>query len=299
MIDEPQVGTEATEAFVTIFDDTYDQPDCRAYFRMMDALGYRNQHHATAAFRAGLAALVRARGITAPRVLDFASSYGIVSLLMRFDVTLGEVLARYRDPAFDAIPPEEVIARDRDWLVGLPCRVPPMHVTGIDIMPNAVAYGRAVGLFDEGFAEDLETSTPSEGLAAALGQVDMIVECGSVAQLMPRALDRLLAAAGPRKPWIMTSPIRGNERAAAGAVLRAHGMVQERLPVPPFVHRRFESEDEQARATENARAAGHATEGVETTGHFHAQVLLARPVEEATALPVTGWSQPLSVPPLA
>jgi hypothetical protein len=291
MIEEPQA-----EAFVTIFDDTYDQPDCRAYFRMMDALGYRNQHHATAAFRAGLDAVARVRGLDAPRMLDFASSYGIVTLLMRHETTLAEVFARYRDPAFDGLSPGDVIARDRDWLVRLPRRTPPLHVTGLDIMPNAVAYGRAVGLFDEGYAEDLETSDPSDGLAAALGQVDMIVECGSVAQLMPRALDRVLAACGPRKPWIMTSPIRGNERAAAVELLRAHGMVQEQLPVPPFVHRRFEGPEEQARAIANARAAGHQTDGVETSGHFHAQVLLARPADEAT--PVTNWSHPLAVPPL-
>ena len=93
MTEDPQA-----EAFVTIFDDTYDQPDCRAYFRMMDALGYRNQHHATAAFRAGLAALTGRGGCRVPRVLDFASSYGIVSLLMRHRVTLEQVFARYRDP---------------------------------------------------------------------------------------------------------------------------------------------------------------------------------------------------------
>ncbi|MGR3462253.1 MAG: hypothetical protein ACU0AX_00680 [Roseovarius sp.] len=291
MTEEPQA-----EAFVTIFDDTYDQPDCRAYFRMMDALGYRNQHHATAAFRAGLDAVARARGLDAPRMLDFASSYGIVTLLMRHETNLAEVLARYRDPTFDGLSPGDVIARDRDWLARLPRHAPPLHVTGLDIMPNAVAYGRAVGLFDEGYAEDLEVSDPSDALAAALGRVDMIVECGSVAQLMPRALDRVLAACGPRKPWIMTSPIRGNERAAAAEVLRAHGMVQEQLPVPPFVHRRFEGPEEQARAIANARAAGHQTDGVETRGHFHAQVLLARPADEAT--PVGGWPLPLTVPPL-
>ncbi|MFB9148707.1 hypothetical protein [Roseovarius ramblicola] len=291
MTEEPQ-----GEAFVTIFDDTYDQPDCRAYFRMMDALGYRNQHHATAAFRAGLDALCRARGIAAPRVLDFASSYGIVTLLMRFDITLAGVFARYRDPGFDGLSSAEVIARDRAWLTGLPRRAPPLHVTGLDIMPNAVAYGRAVGVFDEGYSEDLETSAPSAALAAALGQVDMIVECGSVAQLMPRALDRVLAACGPRKPWLMSSPIRGNERAAAAEVLRAHGMVQEQLPAPPFVHRRFEDPEEQARAIANARAAGHETDGVETTGHFHAQVLLARP--EGEAAPVGDWPLPMTVAPL-
>ena len=291
MTDDPQA-----EAFVTIFDDTYDQPDCRAYFWMMDALGYRNQHHATAAFRAGLAALIRARGLSAPRVLDFASSYGIVSLLMRHRVTLAQVLARYRDPEFDGASPDDVIASDRAWLDRLPRREPVLHVTGLDIMPNAVAYGRATGLFDAGFCEDLETVAPSPGLAGALGAVDLIVECGSVAQLMPRALDRALAAAGPRKPWVMTSPIRGNERAAADEVLRAHGLVQEVLAVPPFVHRRFEGPEEQARAIANARAAGHETEGVETTGHFHAQVLLARPAGEGG--PVASWPEPLTVMPL-
>jgi hypothetical protein len=94
----------------------------------------------------------------------------------------------------------------------------------------------------------------------------------------------------------MTSPIRGNERARAEEVLRAHGMVQERLPVPPFIHRRFEGPDEQARAIANARVAGHETDGVETTGHFHAQVLLARP--EGEGGPVAGWARPLSVAPL-
>ena len=291
MSDQPQ-----GEAFVTIFDDTYDQPDCRAYFRMMDRLGYRNQHHAVAAFRAGLGALMAARGIARPRILDFASSYGIVTLLMRHEITLGQVFARYRDPAFDDLAPDEVIARDRAWLGALARRAPPLHVTGLDIMPNAVAYGRAVGLFDEGFAEDLEAGAPSPGLAAALGQVDMIVECGSVAQLMPRALDRVLAACGPRKPWVMTSPIRGNERAAASGVLARHGLVQEVLPVAPFVHRRFEDAGEQARAIANARAAGHDPEGFETAGNFHAQVLLARPAGEGGD--PRDWAQPLDIAPL-
>ena len=292
----PPKETPTTD-FVTIFDETYDQPDCRAYFRMMDALGYRNQHHAVAAFRAGLDELMRLREIDAARVFDFASSYGIVSLLMGHEVTLEEVLRRYRAPQFDTATPPEIMAWDRAWLAERRRRDAAIRFAGLDVMPNAVAYGAQVGLFDAGFAEDLETNDPSDALALELSQVDMIVECGSVAQLMPRALDRMLAACGPRKPWLMTSPIRGNERAAVVEVLRAHGMVQEVLPVPPFVHRRFESADEQARAIENARAAGHDTKGIETTGHFHAQVLLARPEEERTD-PAT-WCLPLSVAPLS
>lgn len=283
--------------FVTIFDDTYDQPDCRAYFRMMDRLGYRNQHHAVAAFRAGLAEVMRLRGLDQARIVDFASSYGIVTALLAHDLSLAQVFDRYRQPAFDNASADEVIGWDRDWLAGLRRPAPALHVTGIDVMPNAVAYGRAVGLFQSGYVEDLEQAPPSPELASDLAHCHMIVECGSVAQLMPRALDRLLAACGPVKPWIMTSPIRGNERPEAMEVLRAHGLVVERLPIPPFVHRRFEGPQEQARAIANAEAAGHVTEGVETTGHFHAQILLARPQTECTN--PADWPLPLDVPPMA
>lgn len=288
-----QAPETPTTDFVTIFDDTYDRPDCRAYFRMMDALGYRNQHHAVAAFRAGLDELTRLRGISSPRVFDFASSYGIVSLLMGWDVTLAAVFRRYREARLIEATPQQVMAWDRDWLSGLRRDDVTIRFSGLDVMPNAVAYAGNVGLFEAGFAEDLETAEPSPALAAELSQVDMIVECGSVAQLMPRALDRMLTACGEQKPWLMTSPIRGNERAAADEVLRAHGLVQEMLPIPPFVHRRFENADEQARAIANARAAGHVTDGVETTGHFHAQVLLARPEGERT--PPGTWRLPLTV----
>jgi hypothetical protein len=283
--------------FVTIFDDTYDQPDCRAYFRMMDRLGYRNQHHAVAAFRAGLAEVMRLRGLDQARIVDFASSYGIVTALLAHDLSLSQVFDRYRQPAFDSASAEEVIGWDRDWLAGLRRSAPVLHVTGIDVMPNAVAYGRAVGLFQSGYVEDLEQAAPSPALASDLARCHMIVECGSVAQLMPRALDRMLAACGPVKPWVMTSPIRGNERPEAAEVLRAHGLVVERLPISPFVHRRFEGPQEQARAIANAEASGHVTEGVETTGHFHAQILLARPETECTN--PADWPLPLDVPPMA
>jgi hypothetical protein len=194
------------------------------------------------------------------------------------------------------MPAPEVIQRDRTWLNSIRHAAPPMRFVGLDVAPNAIAYGTAAGLFDAGFVEDLQENEASPDLAAELAQCDMIVECGSVAQLMPEALDRLLTAAGPRKPWVMTSPIRGNERPEAAEVLRDHGLVMERLPVPPFVHRRFESADEQARAIANAQAQGHDTEGVESTGHFHAQILLARPADELG--PPRDWALPLSVAPM-
>ena len=89
-----------TSGFVTIFDDTYDQPDCRAYFRMMDRLGYRNQHHAVAGFRAGLAEMMRlavAEGGRAETVMGLSGAGDLILTAMSatsrntsFGIALGE-----------------------------------------------------------------------------------------------------------------------------------------------------------------------------------------------------------------
>jgi len=278
----PAQATKTDARFVTIFDKTYNQPDCRAYYRMLRRLGYSNHARAVPVFRAVLAELARLRGLAAPRILDFASSYGIVTALMKQEVSADAFLDRYSDAALAGLSPEAMAEADRGWLAALPERHPGARFAGLDVAGNAIAYGRATGLFEQGFAENLQDAVPSTALAEWLGQTDLVVECGSVAHLMPDALDRLLCAARGRRPWLVTSPVRGNERAEAFAVMAGHGLEVTSLGLPPFPHRRFESPAEQARAIEIARAAGHDPAGFETTGSFFAQVWLARPADEAT-----------------
>ncbi len=273
--------SERRAKFVTLFDDTYNQPDCRAYYRMQKLLGYSHHAHAVPVFRCLLEGLRRKRSLEAPNVLDFASSYGIVSALVRHDVSSEAFLRRYEDSALDDLTPDEMASRDAAWLSGLPESYPSARFTGIDVAGKTVAYGRAIGLFDDAYEEDLAHAAPSPPLAEALSSTDLIVECGSVAQLIPAALERLLRASAVNKPWIVTSPVRGNERKAAFDLLRDCGYVVETLGLPPFPHRRFDSPSEQARAIDFARAAGHETTGFETTGHFYAQIYVARPPEEA------------------
>ena len=275
------------QKIVTIFDDIYNLPDCRSYYRAMDHAGFRTAHRASVAFRAVLAELKRLRGLSHAGVLDFASGYGIAAALMRHDVVLDDVLARYLDPWFDDASVDAALAADRDWFAGH--RPPDCHdrYTGIDIAEKALDYGRAVGIFDHAFAENLQDNAPSPDLAGVLQSCDLIVECGSVAHMLPNALDHVLTGAKGRRPWVATAPIRGNDTAEALDVLRDHGLVVETLSVAPFRHRRFSSTDEQARGIANAQARGHDTDGFETTGYFHAQLFLARPAEEAT--PVAGW----------
>lgn len=273
--------------FVTIFDDTYNQPDCRDYYRMQRALGYENHAHAVPAFCAVLDELIRVRHLATPSVFDFASSYGIVSALMKHEVSHKAFLDFYVSEELDALTPQNMAERDKAWLESLPQRYPNATFSGLDVADRAVAYGLEVGVFDHAFAEDLQHNAPSDALTRCAADTDLIVECGSVAHLIPTALDRLLTLSTAKKPWVVTSPIRGNERPATFEALRDHGYSIQTMGTKPFPHRRFESPVEQARAIEIARAAGHDTTGLETTGSFFAQIYVARPTEEATDIPLS------------
>ncbi len=283
-------GGEA-QKLVTIYDDIYDLADCRAYYRAMQQAGFRTAHYAAAGFRAVLAELRRVRGLGRAGIVDFASGYGIAAALMRHDLSLNDVLTRYQDPWFDDADTAAMIAADRDWYAGARPAGAADWYAGIDIAANALNYGRAVGIFDRVFAEDLAAEAPSEALAGTLADCDLIVECGSIAHMLPRALDRVLTAA-VRRPWVATAPIRGNDSAEAIAVLKNHGLTVEWLGERPFPHRRFANADEQARGVANAEARGYDTAGLERDGYFHAQIILARPPEEAT--PVAGWAVPVA-----
>lgn len=268
-------GTRA-QKIVTIYDDIYDLPDCRSYYRAMDHAGFRTAHFAAAAFRNALAALKAERGLKTARVVDFASGYGIAAQLMRHEITLDDVLTRYRDSRFDEASVADVIEADTAWLNAARRREGDRYI-GIDIAGHALAYGKEVGIFDAAFAENLQDAAPSEGLRSELAEVDLIVECGSVAHMLPDALDHLLTDC-PRKPWVITSPIRGNDTDEALSVLAHHGYAIDRQVAAPFPHRAFSSADEQARAIANAQARGYDTDGYEAEGRFHAQIFLAKPV---------------------
>ncbi|WP_157933070.1 hypothetical protein [Roseovarius salinarum] len=264
----------------------------------MDMRGYRNQQHAAPMFRAGLAELCRVRGLRRPHIVDFASSYGVVTALMKHRLSLEDLFARYRTKEIADMPTRALIAADSAWLAAR--RDPAWHawVTAIEVAPRAAAYGRAAGLFDAAFVENLNLSPPSAALATALSQTDIIVECGSVAQLMPQALDRMLTAAAPRRPWVMASPVRGNETAEAQAVLERHGLLVETAG-GPFVHRRCEDNAEAERAAAQARAAGHDTRGLEDEGFLMARLLIARPHDEATGDIIGTPSWGVDPPPAA
>lgn len=281
---ENKGGTD--QKMITNYDEVYDLPDVRGWYRAMDQDGFESAQHASDVFRAILAELKRTRGLSSAVVTDFASGYGIATTLMRHSATLEDVLSRYRLPAFADTRPADVIEADRVWLAGLKDENQDRYA-GVDVAGNALAYGQAVGIFDAIFPENLQQSAPSAALTAWLAECDLVVECGSVAHMMPGAMENLMRATQQRGAWIVITPIRGNDRAEALELMADYGRTVELLDIPPFRHRPFVSEAERATGITNARARGHDTSGFEDRGHLYAQVYLARPAAETT--PFSNW----------
>ncbi|MEV6560505.1 hypothetical protein AB0M22_32625 [Nocardia sp. NPDC051756] len=181
---------------MTPFDDIYDQPDPRAYFRALAAYEYRTPHHAQRIFRRAVAAR-RARTAD-PTVLDICCSYGINAALLNYDLTLNDLYAHYLSPQAAALTTAEPIDWDRVFYTAhrRPDAVP---ILGLDIAANAFAYARAVGLLNEGFTENLETSAPIAALLEAIRRTQLITITGGPSFLSASTFHPLLPRARSRR----------------------------------------------------------------------------------------------------
>ncbi|WP_147274913.1 hypothetical protein [Ferruginivarius sediminum] len=269
-------------------EELYDKPDCGAYYRAMREVGYGTPRHLMPIARAALAEVVRLRGEVAPVVLEFGCGYGIGSAMLRHDVTLDEVLRRYASPEMQGLSTLELADNDWDWFAARRRPGPHPHVAGLDKAGYALAYGHATGIFDEIFREDLQQESPSRPLARRLSRCAMIIEVGASAHLLPNALDRILACVGQPAPWFVMSPVQGGDFGIAIERLEAAGLRVERLPIPPFVHRRFLDDGERARTLESLRARGLDPSRTESSDSLHAQIYIARQPGECT--PFGDWA---------
>ena len=98
--DEPMTGGHKAN-----FDDIYDQPDPRAYFRTLAPLDYQIPQQARPVIERVHAAAGADRTI-----LDVCCSYGINAALLRFDLDIADLAARYTDAGLDAVPPPNASA---------------------------------------------------------------------------------------------------------------------------------------------------------------------------------------------
>ncbi len=264
------------------FDHVYDLPDPRGYFRALGALDYRAPPHGRRLYPTHL------REIPADRpsaVLDLCCSYGVNAALLRHDLTLEDLYARYAFPELSELPADELAEDDRAFYAAHRRASPPAFV-GADAATNAVAYALRAGLLRAGFGENFEAAEPSEAFEDAVGDVGLVTVTGGVGYVWTSTFDRVLRAvtrarADGGAPWIATLPARIVDYGPLSELFSRYGLVTEKLSSRTFPQRRFADAAEREHVLRTLAAMGLDPSGKEREGYYHADLYLSRPAEQA------------------
>jgi len=265
------------------FDHVYDLPDPRGYFEALGSLGYQAPEHGRRLFPTLLKA-VRAEG-GPDEILDLCCSYGVNAALLRHDLTLDDLYARYASPELADLSTGELLEADRPFYAGRRHPSPPV-IVGADAAANAVRYALGAGLLEAGFGEDFETTDPPEAFRSAVGNVGLVTVTGGVGYVWERTFDRVLksvtgARPDGRAPWVATLPARLVDYGPLSDLFSTYGLVTERLSSRTFPQRRFADAAEREHVLRQLADMGVDPSGKEEEGWYHADLYLSRPAEEA------------------
>ncbi|MDQ4130377.1 MAG: hypothetical protein M3133_05215 [Actinomycetota bacterium] len=266
------------------FDDVYDRPDPRAYFRALHPLDYQTPRHGQRVFQT----LLEARRATHPQhaatVLDLCCSYGVNAALLNYDLRLEDLYARYLSPELASYSSRELAALDRGFFAArvLPGAAP---LVGVDVAGDAVSYALAVGLLDRGFAENLETAGPSPTLRTSLAKLALITVTGGIGYISQPTFRAVLECTST-VPWVAAFCLRTVSYEPIAEVLSCYGMVTEKLTGRTFPQRRFASDAERQHALDGLARAGVDPSGKEACGYYHTELFVSRPARDVVRVPL-------------
>ncbi|MEX0659634.1 MAG: hypothetical protein WD080_10925 [Egibacteraceae bacterium] len=270
-----------------VFDDVYDAPDPRPYFRTLMEYDYRIPQQAKPLLRR-LAEARRARTGRRPTVTDLCCSYGINAAMLKHDLTLDDLYSRYGSNDLQEISSEELGERDAAFfaqhrLPGAP------RVLGLDVAANAVAYARRAGLLDDGWSENLERDEPSGVLTSGIRDTDLVTVTGGVGYIGPRTFSAVLSAVARPDPWVAMFVLRWVDVRPVVEVLAHHGLETEQLGARTFPQREFAGAAERDHVLAALSEQGVDPAGKELEGAHHADFYLARPKDDVAVLPLEAW----------
>lgn len=261
------------------FEHIYDLEDPREYFNTLGGMGYAAPRHGYELFSA-LAGSIEPAGQRLT-ILDVCCSYGINGALLKYDVGLDDLYARYGSEDAGQMSSAELAADDREFYAERR-RPDAPRVIGLDVAENAIAYGVSAGMLDAGVAEDLEEHEPSERLRRLIPEVDLITVTGGVGYIGGNTFERLLQSLPEgRKPWIAVLALRWVDFGPLAELFSRYGYVTEPLEGRTFEQRRFADSGEQEYVCEELSKMGVEPEGKESKGSYHAYFYLSRPVDQA------------------
>lgn len=261
------------------FDHIYDRPDPRQYYARMSELDYRIPQAAKPFLEQQIREFRASERTETPTVLDIGCSYGVNAALLRFDTTIDELAAHYRDG--DGFDRAELIARDRARMAARDHQ-PGVRFVGMDASAPALAYARAAGLLHDSVHADLESSEPTDAQREVLAAADLVVSTGCIGYVTEKTLVRIATAHPRKRPWMAHFVLRMFDFGPIEAELDALGYRTERMS-GLFQQRRFASADEQRQVLGTLAAAGIDTGGHESEGWLYASLYISRPLRNRRA----------------
>ena len=266
----------------------YNLDDPSPYFNAIGPADYRMPATLAGALKAIHGPLCAARGAgDTLRVLDFACGYGAIGALLRHDVSMAALYARYGARQWQPADARRYWADDIAFFAARRAETASFDIGGIDIAGNAVAYAAALGFVDRAFPENLVDDAPSDGLARFLDGVHLVVESGALGVLLPAAFARVLDCAGDESPpWFLYCPRPDVNWAALESLWVERGYRTESFLGTPVRYRKPLEAQEGADMVRRARGFGKPDEAIMQDGYFLVDMTLARPEADVGNPPV-------------
>ena len=270
------------------FGRVYDLEDPSPYFTALRPSDYRMPEVLAGALKAIHGPVREARGAgDGLRVLDFACGYGAIGAVLRHDLSMADLYARYGDRRWRPSDARRYWSADAAIFAARREASADFEIGGIDIAGVALEYAAALGFLDRTFHENLVEDAPSGELMRFLHGVDLIVESGSLGDLLPGAFERILDLCGAAaRPWFIYCPRPDVDWAPLTALWAGHGYRTESLGAGPIRYRRALAPAELADMLRITRALGKPDEAVMRDGYLLVDMTLARPEADAGNPPI-------------
>ena len=270
------------------FTRVYDLDDPSPYFSALRPAGYRMPVALAEALEAIHAPLAAQRGAgDRPKVLDFACGYGVVGAMLRHDVSMPEIYARYGARQWQPEDGRRYWEADAAFFAGRRAERAAFEIAGIDIAGNALDYAAALGFVDRAFHENLVDDAPGDGLTRFLRSVDVVVESGALGVMLPAAFARVLdRCGGEGPPWFLYCPRPDVNWSALSALWAARGYRTESVFGAPVRYRKPLDAQERADMLRRSRGFGKADAAIMQDGYFLVDLTLARPEADAAKPPI-------------
>ena len=270
------------------FDRVYDLEDPSRYFTALRPSDYRMPEVLADVLKAIHRPVCTARGTDGTlRVLDFACGYGTIGALLRHEVSMAEIYARYGERRWRPVDARRYWEADAAFFAGRRRESATFEIGGADVAGVALEYAKALGFLDWTFHENLVDRAPSEGLKRVLGGVDLVVESGALGDLLADAFERIFdACPSAGRPWFLYCPRPDVDWEPLNALWAERGYRTERLAAQPVRYRKALAPQERADMLRITRAMGKSAEAVMRDDYLLVDLTLARPEADAGNPPI-------------